>query len=231
MRPLIILTGSLSPNCTFVRVPSHPSSFILIRQPLPLLPMQPPTSSSFLFSTQRTFFIRFLLESIFALLSASLLSPHGQVSYNFYSLVPPCSAALLSICSPFSPLLFSPLFWFTYLSALIRLHILFRALLFRGAGPFWSSTSCSVHQQPNAQLHRNASVPFLYQIPQTMLISKMRCRIYKRGWFLWLSSLLKDLLFRQLYHIKFKIVSVHLYLCSFLPYIWTHFKLNSRRKT
>lgn len=134
MCPLIILTGPLSPNCMFVHVPFHPFSFILIRQTLLLLSMQPPTSSSSLFSTQWTFFSRSYFNLFLLCFLPHFFLPMVRSHTTFtHSSLP---ARLLSSPSArLSQLYFSAHFLDSLICLLLLGCIFFSMLYFSGAGP------------------------------------------------------------------------------------------------
>lgn len=93
----IIRTRPLSPNTSYIFACVPPFtlifSILMKTQSLPLLPCldclpSPLLRAQWIYLSD-TCFNLFLLLAPSLFFSASLLSPHGRVSYNFYSLVPP----------------------------------------------------------------------------------------------------------------------------------------------
>lgn len=151
MCPSIILTTPLCPNVCyiFVYISFHHHfmfSLFIKSQPLLLL-LEPLFLLLFFGSSECSSLRRTLIYFLFFFFSASLLSPYGQVSYNFYSLVLP--ARLLSLLHLLSPLIFTS-FQLTSLtpcclSALISWHLLlFSCCTYWGFAPcsFYSSSYC-----------------------------------------------------------------------------------------
>lgn len=133
MCPLIILTGLLSPNCMFIHVPFHPS-FILIRLTLRLLSMQPPTSTSFLFSTQWTFFSRSYFNLFLLCFQPHFFLPMVRSHTTFTPSFLP-TRLLSSASARLLQLYFSAHLLDSFICLLLLGFIFFSMLYFSGAAP------------------------------------------------------------------------------------------------